>query len=171
PQDDSFVGRRAGNERDREFLSSNERWFRPVQVRTGPDGGLWVVDMYRYVIEHARWIPQATLDELDIFAGRGRGRIYRIVPRDESQPNREWPQFNELSTEQLVSLLDQPNGTVRDLVQQHLVRSARRPQGKLHAMWTLQAVNQLSPDDLQIGLESDRAELVRSAVVMAEDQL
>ncbi|MGI9455958.1 MAG: neutral/alkaline non-lysosomal ceramidase N-terminal domain-containing protein, partial [Aeoliella sp.] len=153
PQDDSFVGRRAGNERDREFLSSTDRWFRPVQVRTGPDGGLWVVDMYRYVIEHARWIPQATLDELDIFAGRGRGRIYRIIPRDESQPHREWPHLDGMSTEQVVSLLDQPNGTVRDLVQQHLVardtsdcvptlkrlvRSARLPQGKLHAMWTLQ---------------------------------
>jgi putative membrane-bound dehydrogenase-like protein len=57
----TFVGDRADTETDREFLVSTDRWFRPVQVRTGPDGALWVVDMYRYVIEHPRWIPPETI--------------------------------------------------------------------------------------------------------------
>ena len=41
-------------EQHSEFLASTDNWFRPVQVRTGPDGALWVVDMYRFVIEHPR---------------------------------------------------------------------------------------------------------------------
>ena len=40
-----------------EFLASADPWFRPVHATTGPDGGLWVVDMCRFVIEHPRWIP------------------------------------------------------------------------------------------------------------------
>jgi len=53
-------------EADSEFLTSSDNWFRPVEARTGPDGALWIVDMYRYVIEHSRWIPQNLQDELDV---------------------------------------------------------------------------------------------------------
>ncbi len=76
----SFEGRRAEGEERSEFLSSSDPWFRPVQVRTGPDGAMWVVDMSRYVIEHPRWIPENDRKQLDARAGSHLGRIYRIVP-------------------------------------------------------------------------------------------
>ena len=60
PKGATFVGERAADEAESEFLASTDNWFRPVQARTGPDGALWIVDMYRYVIEHSRWIPQKT---------------------------------------------------------------------------------------------------------------
>ena len=47
-------------------------------MRTGPDGCLWVVDMYRYVIEHPQWIPPEDVAQLNMFAGQDQGRIYRI---------------------------------------------------------------------------------------------
>ena len=61
--------RRAADEAQSEFLSSTDNWFRPVQVRTGPDGALYVVDMYRFLIEHPRWIPAARLAKIDVRAG------------------------------------------------------------------------------------------------------
>ena len=82
----TFTSRRAEDEQDREFLASTDPWFRPVQVRTGPDGALWVVDMYRYVIEHPIWIPPDTLATLDPRAGSDMGRIYRIVPDGAGAP-------------------------------------------------------------------------------------
>ncbi len=136
-----FDGQRAANEQTSEFLSSTDKWFRPVQMRTGPDGAIWVVDMYRYVIEHSRWIPQSTLAQLDVFAGQGRGRIYRILPRSASPPLTEgsgdlpaetpqsvtpstWspalPELESLSNQELVHRLNHSNGTVRDLAQQLL---------------------------------------------------
>ncbi len=123
-----FTGQRGVDEESREFLSSTDRWFRPVQVRTGPDGALWVVDMYRYVIEHSRWIPQSTLGELDVFAGKRHGRIYRILPR-KSTPSESTaaaakpviPVLDDLSDTALLAKLNTPNGTVRDLVQQMLL--------------------------------------------------
>ena len=62
------------------ILETTDPWFRPVEARTGPDGALWIVDMYRYVIEHPRWIPEETLATLDVRAGSDRGRIYRVLP-------------------------------------------------------------------------------------------
>ena len=40
-----------------DFFASEDRWCRPVMVRTGPDGALWIADMYRYIIEHPQWLP------------------------------------------------------------------------------------------------------------------
>lgn len=115
----AFQGRRADNEQASEFLASTDRWFRPVQVRTGPDGGLWIVDMYRYVIEHPRWIPDETRANLDTFAGRGMGRIYRIRPRN--LPLHRVPRFDQLSVGELCAALDHPNGPQRDLAHQALL--------------------------------------------------
>jgi putative membrane-bound dehydrogenase-like protein len=81
PSGVTFIGERAPDETDREFLASTDNWFRPVQVRTGPDGALWVVDMYRFVIEHPRWISAERLKSLDVRAGADKGRIYRIRPK------------------------------------------------------------------------------------------
>ena len=64
-----------------ELLAGRDNWFRPVNLATGPDGALYVVDMHRAVIEHPEWIPDAVEASLDLRAGDDKGRIYRIVPR------------------------------------------------------------------------------------------
>src|SRR5205823_1498181 len=56
PDGSTFHGRRAADELSSEFLASTDNWSRPVFARTGPDGALWVADMYRHVIEHPQWI-------------------------------------------------------------------------------------------------------------------
>ena len=94
PQGSTFVGRRAEAEAESEILASSDPWSRPVSARTGPDGAMWIVDMYRFVIEHPEWIPEEWQKVLDLRAGNDRGRIYRLVSdktaksssRSESQP-------------------------------------------------------------------------------------
>lgn len=76
----SFQGRRAADEADSEFFASADNWTRPVMVRTGPDGAIYIADMYRQVIEHPEWIPAEYQRKLDLRAGWDKGRIYRIVP-------------------------------------------------------------------------------------------
>lgn len=150
PRESSFIGRRAANEKTSEFLASTDPWCRPVQMRTGPDGAIWVVDMYRYVIEHPRWIPPEDLAKLDLRAGENMGRIYRVRPRNGSL--RPVPRFDRLDTAGLVAALDNPNGTQRDLASQMLLWKAdksavpaleklaaesARPEARLHAMCVL----------------------------------
>jgi putative membrane-bound dehydrogenase-like protein len=111
---------RAPGEEQSEFLASKDNWFRPVQVRTGPDGGLWVVDMYRFVIEHPRWIPPERLAKLDVRAGEDKGRIYRV--RASQKPLRPIRDLGRLSAAELSAALENPNGTERDRVHLELLR-------------------------------------------------
>ncbi len=119
PDGVTFAGHRAADEQDREFLASTDNWFRPAQVVTGPDGALYVVDMYRFVIEHPRWISPEKLATLDVRAGADKGRIYRIVPEDV--PLRAVPNLDRLETPALAETLENNNGTLRDMVQRLLV--------------------------------------------------
>ncbi len=118
----TFRSARATNEQDREFLASTDNWFRPVQARTGPDGALWVVDMYREVIEHPRWIPSNRLAQLNVRAGEDKGRIYRVYPTGTLP--RSVRNLAKLGTPDLAAAMDSPNGTVRDMVHRELLNRA-----------------------------------------------
>ncbi len=184
-----FSGKRGDGEESMEFLSSTDRWFRPVQARTGPDGALWIVDMYRYVIEHSRWIPQSTLAELDVFAGKRRGRIYRVIPKRRSNLPESAatqpliPELDGLTDSKLAEQLDSSNGTLRDLAHQMLVwRSAKSvapvirsifgksnyPAVQIQALATLDGLGQVAPADVATALDSDMPEVVRFAARLSE---
>ena len=64
-----------------EFLRSRDEWYRPVNVTTGPDGALYVCDIYRRYIDHARFFPEEFAKSHDLRAGENEGRIWRIVPQ------------------------------------------------------------------------------------------
>jgi putative heme-binding domain-containing protein len=119
PDGVSFAGRRAAGEEQGEFLSSTDNWFRPVQARTGPDGALWIVDMYRFVVEHPRWIPPERLKELNPRAGANMGRIYRIRPVD-SKPGAP-VRLDQLTELQLATAMGSTNGVIRDLAHRELL--------------------------------------------------
>lgn len=113
------VGRRAPEEQAREFLASRDPWFRPVQATTGPDGALWIVDMYRFVIEHPRWIPAAKLAELDVRAGATMGRLWRVVKKGAER--RKVADLANADVAQLREALASRNGVVRDLAHRELL--------------------------------------------------
>jgi len=135
---------------DREFLASRDVWFRPVQFCNGPDGCLYVIDMYRELIEGAAFLPPQALKTVDPSAGIDKGRIWRIVP--EGFKRREPPKLGKASTAELVELLDHPNGWHRDTASRLLCQRAEKsavpslkklaaegktPQGRVLALHTL----------------------------------
>lgn len=113
-----LASRRAAGEERSEFLASTDNWFRPVQLKTGPDGALYVADMYRQIIEHPEWIPADTQARVDVRAGEDRGRIYRVVP--DGVPRRRGMRLAGLGTRELVAALESSNGWQRDTVQRLL---------------------------------------------------
>ncbi len=122
---------RAADEGESDFLASTDNWFRPVQVRTGPDGALYVVDMYRFLIEHPRWIPPERLAKIDVRAGADKGRIYRV--RAKAKALREVRDLTKLAPAELAGALDSPNGTERDRVHLELLTRryrARKEEGR-----------------------------------------
>lgn len=67
----------------REMLASSDDWFRPVFLRHGPDGALYVADMYRKVIEHPDYLPEEVRKHTDFVSGRTLGRIWRITSKEK----------------------------------------------------------------------------------------
>lgn len=122
PEGLSFTSRRAPTEEQSEFLTSTDNWFRPTQIKTGPDGALYVADMYRMVIEHPQWIPIEWQQRLNLRAGEDKGRIWRVAPADKQL--RSVFRLNKLSIPQLVTALSHSNGWQRDLAQQLLIDRA-----------------------------------------------
>jgi putative membrane-bound dehydrogenase-like protein len=157
PKGVTFTSHRAPDEEHSEFLESADNWFRPTMIQTGPDGALWVADMYRLVIEHPQWIPLEWQKKLDLRAGHDMGRIYRVYP--EGKKPRTIPQLDKLDAAGLVAALDSPNGWQRDMAQMMLLwrsdkravpallkmTQAKRPLARLHALWTLHAL--VAPPD------------------------
>ncbi len=62
----------------REFLASRDDWFRPVFLARGPEGAMYVADMYRKVIEHPDYLPEEVRKHTDFETGKTMGRIWRI---------------------------------------------------------------------------------------------
>lgn len=80
------VARRPQDERESEFLRSTDNWFRPVNFANGPDGALYIADMYRETIEHPWSLPDNLKEHLDLDSGSDRGRIWRVVPAGFERP-------------------------------------------------------------------------------------
>src|SRR6185436_3301855 len=115
----SFTSHRAADETNREFLACADNWFRPTMLKTGPDGALYIADMYRQVLEHPEWIPAFIQPRLDIRAGADKGRIYRVYPVTATL--RKCPRLDPLDAAGLAAALDSPNGWQRDTAQRLLV--------------------------------------------------
>ncbi len=153
PQGTSFQSSRPYERRD--FLTSHDPWFRPVSLADGPDGNLYVVDMYREVIEHPQYMPPGLAETLRLRAGDDRGRIYRI--RRKSAPKSAWTPYS--SREEQLKGLQESNGWRRDLAQRLLLQEATKenapalavelkkllghqdPRVVTQAIWTLAGLN------------------------------
>jgi putative membrane-bound dehydrogenase-like protein len=179
PAGASFRGRRGPDESDREFLASSDNWFRPTMLKTGPDGALYIADMYRYVIEHPEWIPDDWEQKLDLRAGSEQGRIYRVYPVDATP--RPIPRLDKLDTAGLVAALESPSGWQRDTAQRlllhrrdpeahallrKLVRVTKHPKTRVQAIWTLADLQILDELSIVAGLE-DPDPRVRESVIPA----
>jgi putative membrane-bound dehydrogenase-like protein len=187
PDGVTYAGRRAPGEATSEFLASTDNWCRPVQVRTGPDGALWVVDMYRFVIEHPRWISPERLAALDVRAGADKGRIYRVFAQGkEREPPRPVPNLERLAAPELARWLDNASGTLRDNVQRVLVhrgdrsaapvlvtlaRTATRPETRVQALCTLDGLASLTPELVRAALADPQPSVRRQAVRLSEPWL
>ena len=159
----SFRGERIGPA-DHDFFASTDRWCRPVMARTGPDGALWVVDMYRYMIEHPDWLTDEGRRELAPYyrAGEQYGRIYRVIPPKGTVPRET--QIASMEPDELVTALASSNGVVRDLAQLRIVSeqhvNLERPlvsmavkhasaTARIHALGCLDGIGRLSAERLQ----------------------
>ena len=175
---------RSEAERVTEFLASPDNWFRPVQLANGPDGGLYILDMYREVIEHPWSLPEEIKKHLDLYSGSDRGRVWRILP--DGLGRIPPPKLDGASSNRLVQALASANGWVRDTaarllyhrqdatVVEDLLRLAADSQqslGGLHALYALSGQDALPVSALLRALGDPSPALRQHALKLAEPNL
>ncbi len=179
----SFQGERAADDGAKDFFASGDRWCRPVMARTGPDGALYVVDMYRYMIEHPDWLPPNGKEELEPFyrSGEDLGRIYRI--RKKGGMLRRAPRLAERGDSVLVDALRNGNGVIRDqahrlLVERNavgtsedlrqLIRTSPSARIRLQSLCVLDGLGTVTFDDLERGMHDGHPAVVAATLRLAE---
>jgi mono/diheme cytochrome c family protein len=146
-----------------EFIRSTDPLFRPVDQTIAPDGTLYIVDMYRGIIQEGQWTKPGTylrkkIEQYQLDKVVRHGRIWRLtydgMARDRTRPT----MLNETSA-QLVTRLSHPNGWWRDTAQQllvlkqdasvlpaltQLVRRSQNSYARFHALWTIEGLGALT---------------------------
>jgi len=179
----------------KEFLASTDEWFRPVSMELGPDGCLYIVDMYRCVIEHPDFVPDELKKRPDQRLGDDKGRIWRIVPKGETARKQFASLPLELNTsEQLFDgLSNASNAWTRETLQRlHLenvasgaasdsfsstknddivLPKADLPEARVHYLRSLQASKRVDSDVLTTLLRDPNPGVRRQALMVAEELL
>ncbi|MDP7049186.1 MAG: FG-GAP-like repeat-containing protein [Verrucomicrobiota bacterium] len=177
----SFKSSRPEGANGQEFIASRDAWFRPIMLKTGPDGALWIADFYRLVLEHPEWIPNDVERKLQLRAGSDRGRLYRVFPANKIP--RPFHSLAVKTVPELVAALDSPSGWQRDTAQRLLVdrgdasavphlakllKNSDRPTARLHALCTLDGLKQIQPEHIRQGLEDRHPGVREHAIRVAE---
>jgi mono/diheme cytochrome c family protein/glucose/arabinose dehydrogenase len=164
----------------KEFLASTDERFRPVHLTTGPDGALYIADMYRGLVQHGAYITPYLREQTlarKLIQPINRGRIWRVVPKNWKPTKAK--RFSEASSHELIAELSHPDGWHRDMAQRllierndktisealiNLVLKGENHLGQFHALWTLEGL-QLSNPGLLIQLLSDQHPLVNTTAL------
>jgi mono/diheme cytochrome c family protein len=167
-----------------EFLASTDERFRPVYLSSTPDGTLYVVDMYRGVIQHRIYVTEYLRDHIlghKLVEPTGLGRIYRVV-HDTTRRGPK-PSLSKATSTELLEVFAHPNGWWRDTAQRLLVergdaavvpalkeRAGRAPdeRTRLHAVWTLDGLDGLDEATVARALEDSSRDVRVSAIQLAE---
>lgn len=166
-----------------EFLASTEEWFRPINLTLGPDGAIYIVDMYREIIEDYSAIPRFLQQQYveSLIAGHDRGRILRLTVA--GAPKWRQPNLRQASSADLVGELSNDNAWWRETAQRLLVergdrsavgplstvlREGRTAQARLHALCTLDGLKALNPELIEPALGDPHFAVRTHAVRLAE---
>lgn len=162
--------------KNKEFLASTDERFRPVNLHGGADGAMYILDMYRGIIQHKTYLTPYLKNEIgkrDLTQPLNCGRIYRVVPAKAN------PRPVKIEGD-LVKYLDDANGWVRDKAQQLIVdrqdkqwvpalrarlHDISKPPGALHALWALEGLHALTLADVQPLLAAQTDAALRSQAI------
>jgi putative membrane-bound dehydrogenase-like protein len=162
----------------KEALAFKDDWARPVFVESGPDGALYVCDMYRRVIEHPDYLSEELRKHTDFSGGKNLGRIWRITAKGATAPPP--PDFGDVR--KIAALVGGGEGWLSQtgfrLLAQEKVAGApealhaelkleRSPGGTASLLRLLALYEALTPEDLSLGFASEHPGVRETALVLA----
>jgi putative membrane-bound dehydrogenase-like protein len=170
-------------EKGRSFLASRDAWFRPVDLIGGPDGALYVADMYRAVIEHPDWVPPEDRKPPNLRDGDDRGRIYRIARHGRER--QATPKLSQATNAELVKVLgDRTEGWWQDTIYRLLLERGDPAIGKflrelkpksaiaqIRVSWLLEHLDELDEEYLFDVMRAAKPSAQEHAIGLAEGGL
>lgn len=164
-----------------EFLASPSPWFRPVNITTGPDGALYVIDFCRAEVEHPDWVPASLRHRYDFNGRRDTGRIWKITAKDYHAPPRvDWSTAGiQLLTDKLGSENAWERATAQRMVLENWkpawvealekkAGDAQNPRAQVLALWLLHSQNALRPEIVAAALSAAHPGVRENALQVAE---
>ncbi|MFY0594439.1 DUF7133 domain-containing protein [Roseivirga sp.] len=167
---------------DREFIASTDEGFRPVNLFGGPDGGMYVVDMHRGIIQHGAYMTsylRERLAESGMDKMVGMGRILRVSHKETGLS--AIPDLVNANTDELVNLLNHENGWVRDRAQQllihngdqkasenlkQLIKESAKQETIIHALYALEGLKALDGETLLATAGNNSPEVVAHSLML-----
>lgn len=171
------------------LISSDDEWFAPIMTEVGPDGAVWVIDWYNYIVQHNPMPKGFEMGQGNAYENPLRdkryGRIYRIVWKgDNHQEPKPAMTLAGATPEKLVETLSNDNMLWRTHAQRLLVERGRKdvvpllvalakdPKqdeiglnvGVIHALWTLHGLHALDSDAAALQVATDDLKHVSAAV-------
>ncbi len=169
-----------------EFITATDPNFRIINIANGPDGCLYLVDMYRGIVQESNWTKpgsylRGVAESYGLDKNIGHGRIWRLTHKD-FKPGPQ-PRMLEESSAELVAHLEHPNGWWRDTAQkllvvrgdksvapalEKMVRENNNPLAKMHALWTLEGLDAATPELVRVALKDSDPQVRVSGIRVSE---
>jgi putative membrane-bound dehydrogenase-like protein len=175
------------------FLSSDDEWTAPISAEVGPDGQVWVIDWYNYIVQHnpiPRGFEKGKGNAYETpLRDKRHGRVYRIVFKD-GKPSQTY-QLDKATPAELVGVLKSDNmlwrmhaqrllvergdqsvaGALAELVSDTRVDETGQNPTAVHALWTLHGLGADTWAAASAGLKHPAAGVRKAAVdVMPRDE-
>lgn len=157
------------------LFASSDEWVSPVDAKTGPDGAVWILDWYNFIIQHN---PTPTPERGGYAAVNGKGNAYENPLRDKSHGriwrvvSRDAKPYDPIAldkddTDELVETLGNDNffwrmaaqrllvengdagvlSDLYDLAEDASVDDSGENYAAIHALWTIDGLGALHKDD------------------------
>ena len=178
-----MVAKRGANEKEKEFMTTTDSWFRPASLATGPDGYLYLIDMYRQHIETPMSIPEDLQKDMDFDAGNDMGRIYRIVPKNAGPYKKVAHDLKNASSLDLVNFLTDQNRFWRFQAQRLLLERQDKSvipavralftesddaRFRLHALYVLEGLDALDATIVKAAMKDVSPGVRENAAILSE---
>lgn len=178
-----YVAKQGKNEKAKEFMATTDTWFRPANFSVGPDGYLYIIDMYRQHIETPLSIPEDLQADMDMNAGNTMGRIYRVVPANDNKAKSVKANLKTATSQQLVEALTHKNRWWRTTAQRLLLERQDKtvipalknlflqngdPHTRLHALYVLEGLDALDAEIVNKALLDSAPGVRENAAILAE---
>ncbi len=194
PLGSSFTFHKLPGREETEFIRSKDMWFRPIEVRVGPDGAMYVADFYNQAVIHNdtrgpdhNGVGAAVRPDRDHYFGR----IWRVDHKDAKKI--AVPDLSKADVAGLVKALEHPNRVVRMTASRlliengsqknaeqdaaitrivgHLVENwnSEAPETKIAQLWTLRQMGLLTGPILMAAVKDRNPDVARNALLLIED--